>query len=69
MKNETIYVILDLMGRSWVVKNQDREKVDLNHLLAEGWRPTRETPFGDNPSILIRLERELEGQMGFGFGK
>ncbi len=68
MKTETIYVILDVMGRSWVVKNQEVETVDLNHLLADGWRAIRETPFGENPSILIRLEREREGQMGFGFG-
>ncbi len=69
MKTDTIYVILDDMGRSWVVKNQDREKVDLNHLLADGWKPIRETPFGDHPFILIRLERENEEKMGFGFGK
>jgi hypothetical protein len=68
MKTETIYVILDNQGRSWVVKNQRLDKVDLNLLLADGWRPVRETPFGDNPSILICLEREKEGQMGFGFG-
>jgi hypothetical protein len=67
MKAETIYVILDSSGRSWVVKNQILERVDLNHLLAEGWRPIRETPFGDG-LILIRLERDTEGQMGFGFG-
>lgn len=68
MKSETIYVILDLLGKSYVVKNESREPVDLNHLIADGWRPVRETPFGDNPSILIRLEREPDGQMGFGFG-
>jgi hypothetical protein len=68
MKSETIYVIVDLFGKSFVIKNEGRYPVDLNQLLADGWRPIRETPFGDNPSILICLEREKEGQMGFGFG-
>jgi hypothetical protein len=68
MKPETIYVILQVSGKSFVVKNQACEEVDLNQLLADGWRPLRETPFGDGSSILICLEREREGQMGFGFG-
>jgi hypothetical protein len=69
MKTETIYVILEMTGKSFVIKNQDREPVDLNHLLADGWRPVRETSFGGtNPAVLVCLERDREGQMGFGFG-
>jgi hypothetical protein len=67
MKVETIYVILNSSGKSFVVKNQILERVDLNQLLADGWRPVRETRFSEE-KILICLEREKESQMGFGFG-
>jgi hypothetical protein len=73
MKTETLYVILNQFGKSWVVKDQAIEPASLNEFLADGWRPVRETPFATSPaiektaSVLILLEREIEGSFGFGF--
>lgn len=56
-----LYVTLDFNGTSWVV-DQGTKKVDLNRLLADGWRPVRESPFSGSqamtPYILILLERD-----------
>jgi hypothetical protein len=73
MKTETLYVILNQFGKSWVVKDQAIEPASLNEFLADGWRPVRETPFASSAaiektaSVLILLEREVEGSFGFGF--
>ena len=73
MKTETLYVILNQFGKSWAVKDQAIEPASLNEFLADGWRPVRETPFASDPandrpaSVLILLEREVEGSFGFGF--
>ncbi|WP_435010119.1 hypothetical protein P12x_001348 [Tundrisphaera lichenicola] len=68
MRIETLYVILDRNGKSRVVRDQTTDSISLNELLADGWRPTRETPFGGSGiEILILLEREAEGSFGFGF--
>ena len=68
MRTETLYVILDHLGKSRVVKDQMTEPVSLNALLADGWRPVRETTFGGSGAeILILLEREVEASFGFGF--
>ena len=48
MKTETLYVILNQFGKSWVVKDQAIEPASLNDLLADGWRPVRETPFASD---------------------
>jgi hypothetical protein len=69
MKTPTLYVIMDVSGRTHVVTGGAKEPVDFNQLLDEGWRPVSETCFGQSASVLIRMEREHEGQLGFGFGK
>ena len=68
MKTEYLYVRLDRAGECSRIVAKGLEKVSLAGLLAEGWRPIRETPFTQTNEILICLEREPEGQMGFGFG-
>ena len=71
MKSEYLYAIVDSSGHCLRMVEQSTEKTSLPDLLAEGWRPLRETPFhastGDG-YILICLEREPEDQRGFGFG-
>ena len=69
MKTDTLYVILNHNGRLWRVIDQAIELASLTELLADGWRPVRETPFAsDNgSSILILLERESDEKFGFGF--
>lgn len=67
MKTEFLYVILNIRGESWVLKDDTYIRTDLSGLLADGWRPVRETPFHNDNSILILLEREAEGNPGFGF--
>jgi hypothetical protein len=72
MKSEYLYAIVDADGGCWRIVGRTTEKAVLPELLAEGWRPIRETPFspppGVTPYILICLEREPEGEQGFGFG-
>ena len=68
MKTPTLYVILEISGKTFTVTDQGREKVDLNKLLEDGWRPISETSMGAGAAVLIRLERDHEGQIGFGFG-
>ena len=65
MKDQFLYVILDNQGGCRRVDDAP-EKTRLSDLLAEGWRPVRETTFGDG-RVLILLEREAEGKFGFGF--
>jgi hypothetical protein len=71
MKTEYLYVILNVHGACWRVVERKTENVSLPALLEEGWRPVRETPYGQSaagePYILICLEREPQGSMGFGF--
>lgn len=67
MKTEVLYLILDQLGHSSLVRDQGTKSVSLSDLLAEGWRPVRETPLG--PHVLILLERESEETFGFGFSK
>ena len=86
MKTEVLYLILDHLGNSRLVRDQTTEAgkprlvrdhatepVSLSDLLADGWRPVRETPFSSHPSspsqVLILLERESDETFGFGFGK
>ncbi len=69
MKTPTLYVIMDINGRTHVVRDNEKEAVDINQLLDEGWRPVSETSFGQAHAVLIRMEREPDGQLGFGFGK
>jgi hypothetical protein len=73
MKTEYCYAMVDLNGACWKIVDRTTEKVALSDLLAEGWRPIRETPFAhydasSSSYILICLEREPGGQVGFGFG-
>jgi hypothetical protein len=72
MKSEYLYAIVDAEGSCWRIVERSTEKASLPDLLAEGWRPIRETPFPHSPGqsyILICLEREREGPSGFGFGR
>jgi hypothetical protein len=71
MKTEYLYVIIDYHGGCWRIVGRETEKAVLPDLLLEGWRPIRETPFPDATGqsyILICLEREPDGKIGFGFG-
>ena len=68
MKTDYLYVWLAARGECRRFGNQATEPASLPDLLAEGWRPVRETPLGEG-SVLILLEREAEGGFGFGFGK
>jgi hypothetical protein len=71
MKTEYLYAMVDVMGGCWTIVDRGTEKVSLPELLANGWRPLRETPFAASTGhsyILICMEREPEGQRGFGFG-
>jgi hypothetical protein len=68
MKTPTLYVILEVGGKTFKVADQSREKVDLDQLLEDGWRPVSETSMGAGAAVLIRLERDHEGQSRFGFG-
>jgi len=65
---EYLYAMLDTNGHCWVVRDHDTEKAaGLGALLADGWRPVRETAFHELPYVLILLEREAAGSSGFGF--
>ncbi|RUL87778.1 hypothetical protein [Tautonia sociabilis] len=72
-KSELLYVILDDSGLCRIVRDQATERAEgLPSLLADGWRPVRETPFnaaqGTTPTVLILLERDGKGRGGdFGF--
>jgi hypothetical protein len=71
MKMEYLYAIVGSDGACWRIVGRETEKAVLTDLLVEGWRPVRETPFVQATGasyILICLEREPEGQKGFGFG-
>ena len=68
MKTEYLYVIVDPDGGCRQILRGIPEKASLPGLLAEGWRPLRETAFAQTQTILICLEREPEGPSGFGFG-
>jgi hypothetical protein len=71
MKTEYLYAIVDCNGACWRIVGRETEKAILPDLLADGWRPLRETPFPQATGmsyILICLEREPDGKMGFGFG-
>jgi hypothetical protein len=65
---EYLYVVLDSSGSCWVVRDGGTERVaGLPSLLAEGWRPLRETAFHEEAYMLIVLERDSRGPHGFGF--
>ncbi len=66
MKTEFLYLIVSADGACWRLVGQSTEQANLTDLLAEGWRPVRETTFGD-ARVLILLNREAEGKFGFGF--
>jgi hypothetical protein len=71
MKAEHLYAIVNARGECWTIVDRGTEKSALPDLLANGWRPVRETTFAQATGegyILICLEREPEGQAGFGFG-
>ncbi len=71
MTSEYLYAIVDSAGSCWRIVEQSTEKASLPDLLAEGWRPLRETPFPSSTGsgyVLICLEREPEGPRSFGFG-
>lgn len=60
-----LYVILNPEGKSWIVTDQGTEKASLTGLLANGWRPVRETPFAGSDTtsyttayVLILLVRD-----------
>jgi hypothetical protein len=64
MKIEYLYAIVDVNGACWRITGRETEKAFLPELLAEGWRPIRETPFHQATGIsyiLICLEREPNG--------
>ncbi|QDV35171.1 hypothetical protein [Tautonia plasticadhaerens] len=67
------YVILDYNGVSWLVRDNATERgPGLPSLLADGWKPVRETPFHSEssvtPYVLILLERDHKDRgSGFGF--
>ena len=70
MKTEYLYAILDADGKCWRIVANGTVKMNLVDLLAEGWRPLRETPYAPavgTAYVLLVLEREVEGQFGFGF--
>ena len=72
MKTEYLYAVLDPDGNCWRLEGQGTARISLYGLLGDGWRPVRETPFAatgtmTTPSILLVLEREVEGSFGFGF--
>jgi hypothetical protein len=72
VKTEYLFAIVDANGACWTIAERSTEKASLPGLLLDGWRPVRETPFPGVPGqsyILICLEREPGGQVGFGFGK
>ena len=65
---ELLYVILDADGRCRRVVDGGTEPVDgLAALLADGWRPVRETAWQATGQILILLERDGPESGGFGF--
>ena len=70
MKTEYLYAILDANGACWQIEGRGTVKATLPDLLADGWRPLRETPFAPAVGaafVLLVLEREPEGTFGFGF--
>ncbi len=71
MRPEYLYAMLDVNGKCWVVTDQATQPYSMASLLQEGWVPIRETSFHAAPAayILILLEREPQGEMGFGFRK
>lgn len=68
MKTEYLYLWLAARGECRRFAAGTTEPASLPDLLADGWRPVRETPLGEG-SVLILLEREVEGSFGFGFSK
>lgn len=62
------YIILDDGGKTWrVLDNDNEEAPGLPALFKEGWRPVRETAYGDGTYVLILLERPVvKGKVGFG---
>ena len=70
MKTEYLYAILDSDGKCRRIVQGGNTVVSLVDLLDDGWRPLRETPYPPANGamyVLIVLERETEGQFGFGF--
>jgi hypothetical protein len=65
---EYVYIILDDGGKTWRVLDNDHEEAEgLPSLFKQGWRPIRETPYGDGTYFLILLERPVvKGNVGFG---
>lgn len=67
-RHEYLYAMLDTNGTCWLIRDNTTEKVaGLPSLLAEGWRPLRETSFHEVPYMMIVLERETRGPKEFGF--
>jgi len=65
---EYLYAIIDAEGQCWRVGDGETESVKgLPSLLKDGWRPVRETPFGDGAYVLILLDRDTRDPKGFGF--
>lgn len=65
---EYLYALIDVHGGCWVIRDDDTEKVaGLPSLLADGWRPLRETSFQVEPYMLVVLERDSRAPEDFGF--
>ncbi len=70
MKDQYLYALLDADGKCRRIESQGTVKAALVDLVADGWRPLRETPFAPavgSAYMLLVLEREAEGKLGFGF--
>ena len=70
MRMQYQYAILDANGGCWKIEGQGTSKANLIELMADGWRPLRETPFAPAVGaayVLLVLEREPEEKFGFGF--
>lgn len=66
---EYLYAIVDTNGVCWVLRDNTTEKVaGIASLLADGWRPLRESAFHQVPYMMLVLERDARGSGAAGFG-
>ncbi len=65
---EHLFVVLDNQGICRRIIDGGTEHVaGLPSLLKEGWRPVRETSFGEGGLVLLLLDRDPRDPKGFGF--